>query len=164
MTDDDSEEPAVTLGAGQAVEGAPLARVSARLMWGIEKSAVREREGETLIRTPDGPTELETLLTDVDKQYFSTRQEFEAALSDVIGDGAVPVESDDSGEAADSVDEPTDTDSNDESADAEESDDEPADAEDGSDETVEAEDADGESAEADDATADEEVAFDSDSE
>lgn len=99
MTDDEeSEEPAVTLGTQQAVEGAPLARVSARLMWGIEKSTVREREGETVIRTPDGPQQLEDLLAAVDSQYFATRQEFEDALGEVIGEGAVPVEADDTEE------------------------------------------------------------------
>jgi hypothetical protein len=93
MTDDEeSEEPAVTLGTQRAVDGAPLARVTARLMWGIERSAVRDREGDTLIRTPDGPRELGELLDEVDRQYFATRQEFEAALEDVIGDGAVPTE------------------------------------------------------------------------
>lgn len=95
MTDDeDSEEPAVTLGTERTVEGAPLARVTARLMWGIEQSAVREREGDTVIRTPEGPRELGELLDDVDQQYFATRQEFEAALGEVIGDGPVPTESD----------------------------------------------------------------------
>ncbi len=95
MTDDeDSEEPAVTLGTERAVEGAPLARVTARLMWGIEQSVVREREGDTVIRTPEGPRELGDLLDDVDKQYFATRQEFEAALGAVIGDGPVSTESD----------------------------------------------------------------------
>lgn len=95
MTDDeDSEEPAVTLGTERTVEGAPLARVTARLMWGIEQSAVREREGDTVIRTPEGPRELGKLLNDVETQYFATRQEFEEALGAVIGDGPVLVESD----------------------------------------------------------------------
>jgi hypothetical protein len=126
MTDDeDSEEPAVTLGTQRTVEGAPLARVSARLMWGIEKSAVESREGGTVIRTPDGPQELGEVLTDVDKQYFATRQEFEAALGEVIGDGAVPAE-------GDGVDDETDTgtDSDSEQTEAE---DEGAEAEEGED-------------------------------
>lgn len=95
MTDEeDSEEPAVILGTQRTVEGAPLARVTARLMWGIEKSAIREREGDTLIRTPDGPQELGVLLDDVDQQYFATRQEFENALGGVTGDGPIPAEPD----------------------------------------------------------------------
>jgi hypothetical protein len=93
MADDEDDEPTVTLGAQQAVEGAPLARVSARLMWGIEKSAIVEREGETVIRTPSGPQELADLLDAVDKTYFATRQEFETAVDGVIGDGPIPTES-----------------------------------------------------------------------
>lgn len=87
---DDDEEPAVVLGTGEPVEGAPLARVSARLMYGIEKSAVIEREGETTVRTPDGPRELATVLEDIDLPYFATRQEFERAVDDAIGTGPVP--------------------------------------------------------------------------
>lgn len=88
--DSETEEPAVELGDGGAVEGAPLARVSARLMWGIEKSEVRRREGQTTIRTPDGPQELGDVLDDVDLPYFEKRQEFEDAVRDVVGTGPVP--------------------------------------------------------------------------
>jgi hypothetical protein len=90
MADEDEDEPAVELGEGEQVEGAPLARISARLMWGIEKSAILEREGETTIRTPDGPRELGEILESVDSTYFATRQEFENAVQDVIGTGSVP--------------------------------------------------------------------------
>ena len=86
----EAEEPAVELGEETPVEGAPLARVSTRLMWGIEKSAIREREGDTVIRTPDGPRELGNVLEEVDSTYFGTRREFETAVRDVIGDGPVP--------------------------------------------------------------------------
>jgi len=86
------EEPAVELGEGESVEGAPLARVSARLMWGIEKSEVRRREGDTTIRTPDGPRELGDVLDEVDLTYFEKRQEFETAIEDVIGTGPIPTE------------------------------------------------------------------------
>lgn len=93
MSDDDSEEePAVELGEGPDVEGAPLARVTARLSWGIEHSTVVDREGETVIRTPDGPQELAAVLEDVDVPYFADRHEFEAAVRDVIGTGPVPTE------------------------------------------------------------------------
>jgi len=88
--DEESEEPAVTLGEGEPVEGAPLARIAARLMWGIEKSTIVEREGGTLIRTPDGPRELQEILAAVDQPYFATRQEFVNAVEDVIGTGPVP--------------------------------------------------------------------------
>jgi len=90
MADEEDEEPAVTLGEGEPVEGAPLARVAARLMWGIEKSAIVEREGETVVRTPDGPRELSDILADVDEPYFATRQEFEDAVKAVVGTGPIP--------------------------------------------------------------------------
>jgi hypothetical protein len=90
MADEDEEEPAVELGEGEPVEGAPLARVSERLMWGIEKSEIVERESETTIRTPDGPQELGEILESVEMTYFATRQEFENAVQDVIGTGPVP--------------------------------------------------------------------------
>jgi hypothetical protein len=95
MSDDESEEeeaPAVELGDGPDVEGAPLARVSARLTWGIEHSTIVDREGDTTIRTPDGPRELADVLEDVDVPYFADRHEFEAAVREVIGTGPVPTE------------------------------------------------------------------------
>jgi len=88
--DEESEEPAVTLGDGEQVEGAPLARVAARLMWGIEKSKIVEREGGTTIRTPGGPNELGDVLAAVDQPYFATRQEFVDAVEDVVGTGPIP--------------------------------------------------------------------------
>lgn len=96
MTDEEDaaaeDEPAVELGEGPDVEGAPLPRVSARLHWGIEASEVRRREGDTVIRTPDGPTELATLLDAVDETYFARRQDFEDAVRSVVGQGPVPTE------------------------------------------------------------------------
>jgi len=88
--DEDEEEPAVELGEGDPVEGAPLARISARFMWGIERSEIERREGDTPIRTPDGPRALGDLLAEVDATYFPTRREFETAVGAVIGDGPVP--------------------------------------------------------------------------
>ncbi len=90
--DEEDEEPAVELGEGPDVEGAPLARVSARLTWGIEHSTIVDREGETTIRTPDGPRELADVLEAVDVPYFSDRREFESAVRDAIGTGPVPTE------------------------------------------------------------------------
>ena len=89
-SDEDEEAPAVELGEGADVEGAPLARVSARLLWGIEKSEVLEREGDTTIRTPDGPRNLGDVLEGVDETYFDTRQAFEDAVRAEIGTGPVP--------------------------------------------------------------------------
>jgi hypothetical protein len=89
-SDEDEEAPAVELGEGADVEGAPLARVSARFMWGIEKSEVVDREGDTTIRTPDGPRDLGDVLEDVDETYFDTRQAFEEAVRAEIGTGPIP--------------------------------------------------------------------------
>jgi hypothetical protein len=92
MADDseDAEGPAVELGDGEPVDGVPLAQISARLMWGIEKSEVRRREGETTIRTPDGPQQLDDVLEDVTLTYFADRPEFETAIREVIGTGPIP--------------------------------------------------------------------------
>lgn len=88
----EDDEPTVELGAGAAVDGVPLARVSSRLTYGIEKSTVRRREGETVIRTPDGPRQIGDLLDGVDSTYFERRQDFEEAIRAEIGDGPVPTE------------------------------------------------------------------------
>jgi hypothetical protein len=82
-------EPAVELGEGEPVEGAPLARVTSRLSWPIKKSRLETLEGDAVIRTPDGPTELSAALEDVDITYFEKRQEFEEAVRDVVGRGPV---------------------------------------------------------------------------
>ena len=92
--DEEAEEPAVELGEGADVKGAPLARVSHRLHYGIEHSEVVRREGDTVIRTPDGPRELGDVLEAVDATYFATRNAFEAAVRGVIGAGPVPTAED----------------------------------------------------------------------
>lgn len=88
--DEDAEGPAVPLGDGAPVEGAPPARVASRLHYAIGKSEVIRREGDTTIRTPEGPRELGEVLEASDEVYFDTRQAFEAAIRDVIGTGPVP--------------------------------------------------------------------------
>ena len=93
MSDDDEDaddEPAVELGEGESVEGAPVARVASRLHYAIEKSEVGRREGDTVIRTPDGPRELAAVLEESDEVYFDTRQSFLDAVRDVVGTGPVP--------------------------------------------------------------------------
>lgn len=90
--DESEEEPAVELGERTPVEGAPLARVSSRLTWPLQRSEVERREGDAVIRTPDGPTELSEILTDVDVTYFESRHEFEKEVRAVIGTGPVPTE------------------------------------------------------------------------
>lgn len=89
MSDDDDSEPAVELGSHTPVEGAPLARVGSRLHWPIQLSEIDRLEGETVVRTPDGPVKLEDLLAAVDETYFQRRQEFERHVRDVMGEGPV---------------------------------------------------------------------------
>jgi len=89
-TDEDEEGPVVELGEGEPVEGAPLARVAARLHWPIEHSELARKEGDATIRTPEGPQELAAVLEDVDVTYFQSRQEFVDAVRDVVGTGPVP--------------------------------------------------------------------------
>jgi hypothetical protein len=88
--EDEDEGPAVALGEGDPVEGAPLARVASRLHWGMKRSELERREGDATIRTPDGPRELADVLTEVDVPYFESRQEFVGAVREVIGTGPVP--------------------------------------------------------------------------
>lgn len=95
MADDNGDEddgPVVELGDGEAVEGAPLARIAERFEWAQQKSEIDRREGDTLIRTPDGARSLGELLDEVDETYFSTQQEFLNTLQPVVGSGPVPTE------------------------------------------------------------------------
>ncbi|RQG99693.1 DUF5789 family protein [Natrarchaeobius oligotrophus] len=91
MSDDEDEEPAVSLGDHTPVEGAPLARVASRLTWPKEKSEIDRLEGESVVRTPDGPRSLSSILESVDETYFQRRQEFEACVRDAVGTGPIPV-------------------------------------------------------------------------
>jgi hypothetical protein len=92
MADDNEEEaePAVELGEGESVEGAPLARVASRLYWPIQKSEVLRKEEGVTIRTPDGPRELADVLAKVDETYFQSRQEFMNEVRSVVGTGPIP--------------------------------------------------------------------------
>ncbi|MFC4438714.1 MULTISPECIES: DUF5789 family protein [Natrialbaceae] len=91
MSDEDEDsEPAVSLGERTPVEGAPLARVSSRLTWPKEKSEIDRLEGESVIRTPDGPRELSAVLEEVEETYFQRHQEFETEVREVISTGPVP--------------------------------------------------------------------------
>lgn len=89
MSDDDESEPAVELGEPTPVEGAPLARVISRLHWPIQASEVHRREGETVVRTPDGPVKLEDLLSTIEVTYFESRQEFDRHFREAMGEGPV---------------------------------------------------------------------------
>jgi hypothetical protein len=90
--DESEDEPAVSLGEGPDIEGAPVARVAERLMWGIEKSEIEAREGDTVVRTPDGPRDLSDVLSEIDETYFATRQEFTDAIESALGTDPVPTE------------------------------------------------------------------------
>ena len=109
MSDEEEDEgPAVPLGEGPTVEGAPHARVASRLHYPIEKSTVLEREGETTIRTPDGPQELAEVLAASEEVYFDTRHAFERAVREVFGVGPVPTEGDGPGDEEPAEDDATD--------------------------------------------------------
>jgi hypothetical protein len=94
MADDEEEDegPVVELGEGPDVAGVPLSQVTSRLHFGIEKSEVVRRAGDTEIRTPDGPRELGDVLAESSETYFPRRQDFESAVRAVIGTGPVPTE------------------------------------------------------------------------
>ena len=95
MADDNEDEgPAVELGDGEPVDGAPVARISSRLFWPIQKSEIVRREGAETIRTPDGPQQLDAILEDVEMTYFQTEQAFIGAVRTVIGTGPVPTADD----------------------------------------------------------------------
>jgi hypothetical protein len=87
--EEEDEAPAVELGDGAAVEGAPLARVASRLSWAMERSEIDRKEGDSVIRTPDGPRELSEILDEVDVPYFEDRQEFEGVVREVVGHAPV---------------------------------------------------------------------------
>lgn len=94
MSDDDEAEeeeaPLVELGEGSPVEGAPLAQVASRLHWPVQRSEIRRKEGDAVVRTPDGPTEVGEILESTETTYFESRQEFLDACREVTGTGPVP--------------------------------------------------------------------------
>lgn len=95
MSDEESEEaeePAVELGEGPDIAGAPLSRVASRLTWPQTKSDVTAQEGDAEIRTPDGPRTLSELLEEVDETVFDSRRTFVEEIEAVAGDGPVATE------------------------------------------------------------------------
>lgn len=87
---DDETQPAVELGDGEPVEGAPLARIASRLTWPQQASEVRRKEGESVIRTPGGPRTLAELLEEAGETYFESRQHFLKEVRAVSGTGPIP--------------------------------------------------------------------------
>jgi hypothetical protein len=90
--EDGDAEPGVELGEETPVEGQPLARVAARLTWPHEVSRIREQEGDSVIRTPDGPQSLSDVLDEVEETYIDSRQTFVTAVRNVVGTGPVEIE------------------------------------------------------------------------
>lgn len=92
MSEDDEEADSsgVELGSEAPIEGVPVARVASRLHWGMSKGEIGDREGDTVIRTSDGPQELATILESVEVPYFESRREFVEAIRDEIGVGPIP--------------------------------------------------------------------------
>ncbi|WP_418281800.1 DUF5789 family protein [Halorubrum sp. DTA98] len=90
--DAEEAEPAVELGDGPDVDGEPIARVAARLTWPAKNSDVRTQEGDAVVRTPDGPKELDAVLVDTDRPLFESRGEFVDAVESVVGSGPVATE------------------------------------------------------------------------
>ena len=95
MADGDEDEddgPVVELGEETPVEGQPLARVAARLTWPHEVSRIREQEGDSVVRTPDGPRPLSDVLDEIDETYVDSRRTFVTAVREVVGTGPVEAE------------------------------------------------------------------------
>jgi hypothetical protein len=93
MADDDEEEeeaPAIELGDGEPVDGAPVARVASRLTWPKERSEIDRLEGDSVIRTPDGPQTLSDVLPETSTTYYDRRQAFVDEIESVVGTGPVP--------------------------------------------------------------------------
>ena len=93
-TDEEAEEeaPAVELGDGPDVAGEPIARVASRLTWPAKRSDVRAQEGDSVIRTPEGPVEIDEALAESEVPLFESRGEFVGAVEDVVGRGPVATE------------------------------------------------------------------------
>ena len=90
--EEEEDAPAVELGEGASVEGAPIARVASKLTWPQERSEIVRKQGEVTIRTPDGPRTVADVLGETDTTYFASRQDFVRAVRGVVGTGPVPTE------------------------------------------------------------------------
>jgi len=90
--DEAESQPAVELGEGPTVLGEPVARVASRLTWPAARSDVRAQEGDTVVRSPDGPRELNAVLADSTVPLFESRSDFLAEVKDRVGRGPVATE------------------------------------------------------------------------
>jgi len=93
-TDEAAEaaEPAVELGEGPDVSGEPIARVASRLTWPAKRSDVRTQESDAVVRTPEGPRELDDVLADSELPLFESRSEFLTEVEELVGAGPVATE------------------------------------------------------------------------
>lgn len=93
MTEDDEETaPTVRLGDDEPVRGAPIARVAARQHYPLQRSQLLDRAGEIEIRTPAGPTTIETVIQETDTAIFPTATALITTIREAVGDGPVSPE------------------------------------------------------------------------
>lgn len=92
MSENEEIEPAVELGESSDVAGEPIARVASRLTWPAKRSDVVAQEGNATIRSPDGPHNLDDLLTDSEVPLFENRSEFVGVVEELAGHGPVETE------------------------------------------------------------------------
>ncbi|GAB7010029.1 DUF5789 family protein [Halorubrum trueperi] len=88
----DEAEPAVELGEGPDVSGEPIARVASRLTWPAKRSDVVTQEGDAVVRSPEGPRDLDEVLADAEVPLFESRSEFVATVEELVGRGPVATE------------------------------------------------------------------------
>lgn len=88
----EAAEPAVELGEGPDVPGEPIARVASRLTWPAKRSDVVTQEGDAVVRSPDGPRDLDGVLADSEVPLFESRGEFVAEVEELVGRGPVATE------------------------------------------------------------------------
>lgn len=96
MSDNEEEaeeaEPAIELGEGPDVTGEPISRVASRLTWPAKRSDVRAQEGDAVVRSPEGPRDLDDVLAESEVPLFESRSEFVAEVESVVGRGPVATE------------------------------------------------------------------------
>jgi hypothetical protein len=88
----EESEPAVELGDGPDVAGEPIARVASRLTWPAKRSDLVAQAGDAVIRTPDGPRDLDDVLADSEVPLFESRSEFVTEVEGLVGRGPVATE------------------------------------------------------------------------
>lgn len=80
----DTGTSAIALGSDETPPGAPIVRIADRFTYPIERSEVRDRAGEEVIRTPAGPVPLTDLLERIEGSYFGSRSELVEAVRSIL--------------------------------------------------------------------------------